>query len=104
MQDQVKIRSINTLLAKASADFSQNVLASFKHDVIVVNDKALLDGLSDNEIASLATAADSAGEKGYMITLVNTTRQPILASLTNRELRQKYGKRHHSEQKAIMVP
>nr|WP_254304037.1 M3 family metallopeptidase [Shewanella sp. VB17] len=89
LQDQVKIRSINTLLAKASADFSQNVLASFKHDVIVVNDKALLDGLSDNEIASLATAADSAGEKGYMITLVNTTRQPILASLTNRELRQK---------------
>lgn len=60
--------------------------------MIVVTDKAQLDGLSDSEIATLAAAAQAAGKTGYLITLVNTTRQPILASLNNRELRQKSGK------------
>ncbi|AQS36765.1 peptidyl-dipeptidase Dcp [Shewanella psychrophila] len=87
--DQAKIRDINTSLAKTGADFSQNVLKSFKNDVILVTDKNQLSGLSADEIASLAAAAKSTGREGYMITLVNTTRQPILANLNNRELRQR---------------
>ncbi|MBE7215789.1 M3 family metallopeptidase [Shewanella benthica] len=87
--DKTKIRDLNTSLAKAGADFSQNVLKSFKNDVILVTDKSQLLGLSADEIASLAAAAASTGAEGYMITLVNTTRQPILAKLNNRQLRQK---------------
>ena len=87
--DKTKIRDLNTSLAKAGADFSQNVLKSFKNDVILVTDKSQLLGLSADEIASLAAAAKSTGREGYMITLVNTTRQPILAKLNNRQLRQK---------------
>ncbi|EDP99086.1 peptidyl-dipeptidase Dcp [Shewanella benthica KT99] len=87
--DKTKIRDLNTSLAKAGADFSQNVLKSFKNDVILVTDKSQLLGLSADEIASLAAAAKSTGREGYMITLVNTTRQPILAKLSNRQLRQK---------------
>ena len=86
--DQAKIRNINASLAKDTAEFSNNILESFKEDVILVQDKSKLDGLSADEISSLATAAKSAGKTGYMITLVNTTRQPILAQLTNRDLRQ----------------
>lgn len=86
--EQAKIRSINASLAKDTAEFSNNILESFKSDVVLVQDKSKLDGLSADEISSLAAAAKSAGKTGYMITLVNTTRQPILAQLTNRDLRQ----------------
>ncbi|WP_278370451.1 M3 family metallopeptidase [Pseudoalteromonas lipolytica] len=86
---KVRMREINAELAKLSTEFSQNLLKSFKEDVILVTDKSELAGLSDGEIASLAAAADKAGKEGYMITLVNTTRQPILQSLENRKLREK---------------
>lgn len=87
--DKAKMRTLNGELAKLESSFSQNILKSFKEDVIVVQDKAQLAGLSDDDIASLAAAAQGAGKEGYMITLVNTTTQPLLASLENRELRQK---------------
>lgn len=86
--DQATVRDINGQLATLSTEFSQNILKSFKDDTILVSDKSQLAGLSPQEIASLATAATDAGKKGYMITLVNTTTQPILASLENRVLRQ----------------
>ncbi|WP_352298190.1 M3 family metallopeptidase [Pseudoalteromonas sp. 20-MNA-CIBAN-0454] len=86
--EKAKMREINSELAKLSTAFSQNVLKSFKEDVIVVTDKSKLAGLSEGEIASLADAAKKAGKTGYMITLVNTTQQPILSSLENRDLRE----------------
>ncbi|MBC3765644.1 M3 family metallopeptidase [Neptunicella marina] len=87
--DKDKIREINSQLSTLSTEFSQNILTSFKQDTIVVKDKTQLTGLSESDIASLASAARDAGKDGYMITLVNTTRQPILGSLENRELREK---------------
>jgi peptidyl-dipeptidase Dcp len=87
--EKAKMREINAELANLSTEFSQNVLKSFKEDVIVVTDKSQLAGLSEGEIAGLAASAKKAGKEGYMITLVNTTQQPILSSLENRELRQK---------------
>lgn len=86
---KAKMREINAELAKLSTAFSQNVLKSFKEDVVLVTDKSELAGLSDAEIASLAAAAKKAGKEGYMITLVNTTQQPILSSLENRKLRER---------------
>ena len=70
---KAKMREINAELAKLSTAFSQNVLKSFKEDVVLVTDKSELAGLSDAEIASLAAAAKKAGKEGYMITLVNTS-------------------------------
>ncbi|MCH1918944.1 M3 family metallopeptidase [Shewanella sp. A3A] len=87
--DKAKLRELNGELSKLSTDFGQNILKSFKDDTILVTDKAELAGLSDDEIAALAAAAKAAGKEGYLITLVNTTRQPILMSLENRELRKK---------------
>ncbi len=88
-EQQARIREINTELTTLETEFSQNVMNSFKNDTILVEDKAELAGLSDDEIASLKAAAEGAGKTGYMITLVNTTRQPVLGSLENRALRQK---------------
>lgn len=87
--DKTKMRELNGELAKLETRFSQNVLKSFKDDVILVQDKAQLAGLSEDAIASLGAAAKEAGKTGYMLTLVNTTTQPLLSSLENRELRQK---------------
>jgi peptidyl-dipeptidase Dcp len=86
---KIRMREINSQLSTLSTDFSQNILKSFQEDTILVTDKEQLAGLSDDSIASLASAAKDAGKEGYMITLVNTTRQPVLSSLENRELRQK---------------
>lgn len=83
-----KMRTINEQISSLQTEFSQNLMASFKNDVIIVEDKGKLSGLSEADIASLAAAASGAGHSGYMITLVNTTRQPILSSLSNRELRE----------------
>ena len=87
--DQATVRDINGQLATLATEFSQNILKSFKDDTILVTDKSRLAGLSAQDVASLATPATEAGKQGYMITLVNTTTQPILASLKNRPLRQK---------------
>ena len=87
--EKAKMREINSELAQLSTEFSQNILKSFKEDVIVVTDKSELAGLSEGEIAGLAASAKKAGKDGYMITLVNTTQQPILSSLENRDLRER---------------
>ncbi|KAA1156382.1 M3 family peptidase [Pseudoalteromonas fuliginea] len=86
--EKAKMREINSELAQLSTAFSQNILKSYKEDVIVVTDKSKLAGLSEGEIAGLAASAKKAGKDGYMITLVNTTQQPILSSLENRDLRE----------------
>jgi peptidyl-dipeptidase Dcp len=99
--DKAAMRDLNTEITNLQTEFSQNILASFKNDTILVSDVAQLDGLSDSAIAGLKSAADNAGKSGYLISLVNTTRQPILSSLTNRELRETIWKK--SSQRAMDV-
>ncbi|NEL41194.1 MAG: dipeptidyl carboxypeptidase II, partial [Xanthomonas perforans] len=55
---------------------------------VVVDDKARLDGLSEGDIAAAADAAKARKLDGkYLLTLQNTTQQPVLASLKDRQLR-----------------
>ena len=88
--DKAHLKDINGQLAKLGTQFSQNVLAEVNDSAVVVDDKAQLDGLTDEQIA---TAADKAAERGlegkYVITLLNTTGQPPLSQLTNRDLRKR---------------
>ncbi len=87
---KAKVREINGELAKLTNEFGQNLMKVSKDAAVVVEDKAQLAGLSDSKIASLAAAAEAADMKGkYLITLQNTTRQSIMNSLENRELREK---------------
>ncbi|MCL1099279.1 M3 family metallopeptidase, partial [Shewanella gelidii] len=87
---KAKVRELNAELAKLTNDFGQNLMKVTKDAAVIVEDKAQLVGLPDTKIASLAAAAEAAGMKGkYLITLQNTTRQPIMTSLDNRELREK---------------
>lgn len=88
-EQKVQIRALNEESAKLTNQFSQNLLNLIKSTAIFVDDKAQLAGLSDAEITAAAEGAKAAGQDGkYIIKLTNTTRQPILAQLENRALRQ----------------
>ncbi|RUO35754.1 M3 family metallopeptidase [Aliidiomarina sanyensis] len=85
-----QIRALNAEHAQLTTQFSQNQLAITRAIAVVVDDVADLDGLSDARIRSAAQAAEAAGHEGqYLLSITNTTRQPILTSLNNRELRQR---------------
>ena len=88
--DQARVKEINGELAKLGADFSQNVLAEVNASAMVVDSKDELSGFTDAQIEAAAKAAQSRGLDGkYVIALVNTTIQPVLAQLDNRALRQR---------------
>jgi peptidyl-dipeptidase Dcp len=84
-----RLKAINEELSKLSTAFSDNVLAETNSGAVVVNDVTRLDGLSDTEIAAAADAAKAKGMDGkWLLTLSNTTQQPVLASLKDRALRE----------------
>jgi peptidyl-dipeptidase Dcp len=57
---------------------------------VVVDDRALLDGLGEADVAAAAEAARTRGLAGtWVLTLQNTTQQPALADLRNRDLRRR---------------
>lgn len=89
-EEKTRLKAINAELATLQTTFDQNVLKEKNAGSIVVDDRAELAGLSDNEIAAAAAAAKADGKEGkFVIRLMNTTGQPSLASLQNRALREK---------------
>ena len=65
-------------------------MAETKKIAVIVDSKDELDGLSDAQITAAAKAAKDAGHEGkYLLSITNTTRQPVLAQLSNRELRKR---------------
>ena len=88
--DKETLKAMNSELASLATTFSQNVLKEVNASGVYVTDVADLDGLPAEAITAAAEAAKAAGKPGqYLIALQNTSGQPPLASLTNRELRQK---------------
>lgn len=89
-EEKVAIRALNEEHSTLTNNFSQNLLAETKKIAVVVDTKAELDGLSESQIASAAAAATEAGHEGkYLLSITNTTRQPVLSQLSNRELRKR---------------
>lgn len=84
------IRALNEEHSQLTTEFSQNLLKLSKEIAVVVDSKEELAGMSDSDIRAAAKDASDAGHEGkYLIKITNTTRQPVLASLQNRELRQR---------------
>jgi len=85
-----RLRDINAERAELATAFRQNVMNEVNDSAIVVDSKDELAGLSASQIESAATAAEERGLEGkYVITLRNTTQQPALTLLENRQLRQR---------------
>jgi peptidyl-dipeptidase Dcp len=84
------LKKYNQEEAGLSAKFTNMVLAANKAGALLITDKAELAGLSDAEIQAAADNAKAAKQDGkWLLSLQNTTQQPLLQSLTNRATRQK---------------
>jgi peptidyl-dipeptidase Dcp len=85
-----RLEQINKELAQLSTSFRQKLVAATKAAMLVVDDKAQLSGLSDAAIANAAQAAKERSLPGkWVIPLQNTTQQPSLTDLADRDTRGK---------------
>ena len=88
--DKVKMKQINGDLASLSTLYGNKLLIARKNGAILFDNAKDLDGLSPEELAAAKLNASAVGQDGkYLIGLLNTTQQPVLASLTNRSSREK---------------
>src|SRR5689334_21805103 len=85
---QAQLKTINQRLSTLQTEFTQKLLAATKASALHVTDRAALAGLSDEQINAAADAAKSRKLEGYVLSLQNTTQQPLLASLTSHDTRQ----------------
>lgn len=89
-KDKEKLKQMNAELAALGTQFSQNVLDEVNAAALVVDDVKDLDGLTPAQIAAAADEAKSRGLEGkYVLTLLNTTGQPLESQLKNRAVRQR---------------
>lgn len=87
--DKARLKALNTESATLTSQFNQRLLAANKSGALVVDDVRRLDGLSAEEIAVAAEAAKEKGlESRWVIPLLNTTQQPALAVLRDRQIRE----------------
>src|SRR5579883_1160478 len=86
--DKAKLKVINEQIAKLQTEFRDRLQAASAAAAVIVTDKTKLAGLSDAEIATAAEDAKHRKLDGkYLIAIRNTTQQPVLASLKDRDLR-----------------
>ena len=88
--DKQTLKALNTEAAQLTSRFNQHLLAAGKAAALVVEDVGELDGLNEDEIAQARAAAEEKGlHDRWLIPLLNTTQQPWLAALRNRQTREK---------------
>ncbi|GAA1536939.1 M3 family metallopeptidase [Dactylosporangium maewongense] len=89
-QEHVRLRELNAELAALATEFGNKVRDGMKAAAVVVEDAADLAGLSADAIAAAEVAARDRGlTGGYALNLILPTAQPALASLHNREVRER---------------
>ncbi|CAM3435287.1 dipeptidyl carboxypeptidase II [Xenorhabdus nematophila ATCC 19061] len=88
-QDKAKLKALNQEAATLSTQFTNKLLTATKNGALAIQDKAKLNGLSDGEIAAAAQAASERKlDKQWLLVLQNTTQQPGLQDLKDRDTRQ----------------
>ncbi|WAH64706.1 M3 family metallopeptidase [Xanthomonas hortorum] len=86
--DKSSLRKLNVEETTLTTQFHTKLTAATLAAAVVVNDKSRLEGLSDGDIAAAAAAAKARKLDGsYLLSLENTTQQPVLAQLKDRALR-----------------
>ncbi|MCX7556421.1 M3 family metallopeptidase [Xanthomonadaceae bacterium JHOS43] len=88
--DKARVRAINEEQASLTTAFQQALMKQAERAAVIIDDVTQLDGLDDAAIAAAAKAATDAGHEGkWLLRITNTTRQPVLTSLKNRDVRQR---------------
>ena len=89
-EKMARMQEINKELAMLQQEFGDMLPKAGNEATVWVNDVKELSGLSEAGIAQCKKDAESRGGKApYCIVITNTTQQPILASLDNRQLRER---------------
>jgi peptidyl-dipeptidase Dcp len=88
-EQMAQIRELNEEESELTTRFARNVLELGDEIQVHVESEEELDGLSSSQIRSARQRAEDRGEDGYYLTITNTTRQPVLGQLTNRDVRQR---------------
>ena len=87
---KTRLRELNEQISTLRTRFKQNVLKATADSAVVVDDVADLQGLSAGQVGAARQAAAARGLAGkWLVTLQNTTNQPLLAQLSNRALRER---------------
>jgi peptidyl-dipeptidase Dcp len=88
--ERERLKQLNEELSILETQFSKNLLTDTNDLAALVDDINELAGLGENEIAAAAAAAKERGHEGkWLIAMVNFTGNPVLDSLSNRELRRR---------------
>lgn len=86
--DKEEMKKLNGELATLTTKFSNMLVEASKNAAYVTEDVANLDGLSEGAIKTAEKDAKDAGKEGaFLLPQLNTTQQPPLTNLTNRDVR-----------------
>ena len=89
-EQKEEMKKLNEEESNLQTRFQDNILKARSSSAILVEKKEQLDGLTEEAIAAAAEAAKAKGQEGkWLIELINTTTQPVLASLKDRGLRER---------------
>ncbi|MEO6551300.1 MAG: M3 family metallopeptidase [Croceibacterium sp.] len=85
-----QLKTMNARIAELETAFSQKLTDATAARSPVFETRAELAGLTGSQIDAATKLAEKTGHAGkFVLALVNTTQQPMLTSLTNRETRRK---------------
>ena len=85
-----RMKEINLRISELQQQWGDSLQAATNDALVWVDKEEDLAGLSEADIAQCKKDAESRGGKApYAIVIVNTTQQPLLASLDNRDLRKR---------------
>ncbi|MDE1193289.1 MAG: peptidyl-dipeptidase Dcp [Arachidicoccus sp.] len=88
--DKEQLKKMNSEEASLSSKFNNQLLNASKNGAVVIDNKAELDGMSSSDLEAAAAKAKADGKDNqWKLPLQNTTQQPYLQSLKNRETRKK---------------
>ena len=86
--DKATLRKLNVEETTLSTQFHTRLVAATAAAAVVVDDKAKLAGLDEDAINNAAAAAKERKLDGkFLLPLQNTTQQPVLGSLSDRDQR-----------------
>ena len=88
--ERERVKEINTELSTVTTEFAQEARNAMAEQPVFFDSRDELAGLSESDITSAAKLAEEEGQPGkFAIALQNTTQQPLLPSMENREAREK---------------
>ena len=85
-----RVKEINTELSTVTTEFAQDARNAMADQPVFFDSREELAGLSEADITAAADLAKEEGQPGkFAIALQNTTQQPLLPSMENRDAREK---------------